>query len=311
MFTLLAPAKINLYLKVLYKRPDGYHEIESVMQAVSLFDRLTFSTASRISVQTKGAKIRQKENLVTRALTLLQKYTGTSKGLRVVIEKKIPTAAGLGGGSSDAAAALLGACRAWQLPLSISELSALGAQIGSDVPFFFTCGQALAKGRGEKLYPLNLPTGYELLLVCPDFPVSTPWAYAALNFSLTKSRSGNNFFKQQKVHTVIGENLRLSPHACYFSNDLEASVFGRFPEVEKIRQALRSAGFGPVLMSGSGPAVWAVFPNTGKGSLLPRKTERRRSMLQGVKNRLGKKLKVRFFVVQPLAGCRYVPVADP
>jgi 4-diphosphocytidyl-2-C-methyl-D-erythritol kinase len=235
------------------------------------------------------------------------------KGLRVMIEKKIPTAAGLGGGSSDAAAALLGACRAWQIPLSVPELSALGAQIGSDVPFFFTSGQALAKGRGERLYPLILPTDYEMVLACPDFPVSTPWAYAALNFSLTKSRSGDNFFKQREIFEagkVIGEDLRLPPHAYHFSNDLEAPVFGRFPEVEKIQRALRMAGFGPVRMSGSGPSVWAVFPREREGEGPSQRTKRHRSMLQSVQNRLGKKPKVRFFVVQPLAGCRFVPVAD-
>jgi 4-diphosphocytidyl-2-C-methyl-D-erythritol kinase len=305
MFTLLAPAKINLHLRVLYKRPDGYHEIESVIQAVSLFDRLTFSPAAKIDVQIKGARIPQKDNLVTKALTLLQEYSGTRKGLRVMIEKKIPGAAGLGGGSSDAASALLGACFAWRLPLSISELSFLGAQIGSDVPFFFTSGQALAKGRGEKLQPLILPTGYELLLACPDFPVPTPWAYGALNLGLTTGK-GKDTFSTIRHSEVTGEDLRLSPRVECFSNDLEAPVFGRFPEVQEIKKILRSAGLGPVLMSGSGPAVWAAFPNKGESRGLPEKNIRRRATMAKIRKELG--AKVRLWTLHPLAACHGQPV---
>ncbi|HEU4437288.1 MAG TPA: 4-(cytidine 5'-diphospho)-2-C-methyl-D-erythritol kinase, partial [candidate division Zixibacteria bacterium] len=228
MFSLLAPAKINLYLKVLYKRPDNYHEIDTVMQAVSLFDRLTFYPHSKIRVQTKGHPIPEKDNLVTKALLLLREYTGIKKGIRVVIDKKIPVAAGLGGGSSDAAAALLGACRLWQLPLSISELSHLGAQIGSDVPFFFTSGQAHARGRGEQLTKITLRTDYWIALACPHLSVSTPWAYQALNLRLTSPKNGHNFLATE-IKSSVGEDPRRFPLALPFSNDLEAPVVRRFP----------------------------------------------------------------------------------
>jgi len=303
MFSLLAPAKINLFLKVLYQRPDGYHEIESLMQAVSLFDRLTFSPASKIIVQTRGAKIAQKDNLVTKALLLLQKYAGIKKGLRVVIDKNIPTAAGLGGGSSDAATALLGACRLWQIPLSLSELSYLGAQIGSDVPFFFTSGQALAAGRGEKLAPLSFPTDYFLVLACPKFHISTPWAYQELKLGLTNSKSKANFFRRR-----IGENLRRPPHALTFSNDLEAPVIRRFPEVERIKEALLAKGLEPVLMSGSGPAVWAALKTGAEGNKLPTNERRQRKMVEKKLVRLRRIFEAEFFIVRPIRTCLNIPV---
>ncbi|MCI0594938.1 MAG: 4-(cytidine 5'-diphospho)-2-C-methyl-D-erythritol kinase [candidate division Zixibacteria bacterium] len=302
MFFLLAPAKINLYLKVLYKRPDGYHEIDTLLQAVSLFDRLTFYPDSKIRVLTKGRRIPQKDNLVTKALLLLQEYTGLKKGIRVVIEKKIPVAAGLGGGSSDAAAALLGACRLWQLPLGLSELSYLGAQIGSDVPFFFTSGQARARGRGEKLVELPLPTDYSMALACPHFAVSTPWAYQALNLSLTSVDKGGNFLTA-KIKRTVGEDPRRFPRALSFSNDLEAPVVRRFPEVEEIKRAFLAAGFGPVLMSGSGPAVWAVLPEKTDRPSGAGRMKKQSAMIRKLLPKTGITPRPRFFIVRPLAAC--------
>ncbi len=302
MFSLLAPAKINLYLKVLYKRPDGYHEIDTVMQAVSLFDRLTFYPDSKIRVSTRYVQIPQRDNLVTKALLLLQEYTGLKKGIRVVIEKKIPVAAGLGGGSSDAAAALLGACRLWQLPLGLSELSCLGAQVGSDVPFFFTSGQARARGRGEKLAKLPLPTDYSLALACPPFAVTTPWAYRALNLSLTSVDKGGNFLAT-KIKRTVGEDPRRFPRALPFSNDLEAPVMRRFPEVEEIKKAFLAAGFGPVLMSGSGPAVWAAFPDRPGVKNPPGQIKRKCAMLIKSMGRSGSSPLANLFFVRPLAAC--------
>ncbi|HXF47812.1 MAG TPA: 4-(cytidine 5'-diphospho)-2-C-methyl-D-erythritol kinase [Verrucomicrobiae bacterium] len=307
MFSLLAPAKINLYLKVLYKRSDGYHEIDTVLQAVSLFDRLTFHPGSKIHVLTKGHPIQEEDNLVTKALRLLQAYTGTKKGIRVVIDKKIPVAAGLGGGSSDAATALLGACRLWQIPVSKSELAFLGSKIGSDVPFFFTSGQAQAQGRGEMLYELSLPTNYSILLVCPHVSVSTPWAYQALNLSLTSVKNRGNFLPTEKKR-VIGEDPRRSPRACLFSNDLEAPVFRRFPEVEQLKKAVASAGFEPVLMSGSGPSVWAAVPKKSERRAVSEKTRGHGALIQNLLNKTGITPTPRFFIVRPLATCATVSI---
>lgn len=307
MFSLLAPAKINLYLKVLYRRPDGYHEIDTVMQVVSLFDRLSFSPDSKIRVLTKGHQIPEVDNLVTKALRLLQEYTGLKKGIRVVVEKQIPVAAGLGGGSSDAAAALLGACRLWQIPLGTSELVYLGSQIGSDVPFFFTSGQARARGRGEKLADLSLPSNYTIALVCPHFAVSTPWAYRALNLSLTSGDKGGNFLTTEKKR-VVGEDPRKSPRALPFSNDLEASVIRRFPEIERVKKAFTSAGFEPVLMSGSGPTVWAAFPKKLEGKNRTSQKNNPRAMIQKLLVQSGITPTARFFIVRPLAACANVSV---
>ncbi|MCI0331517.1 MAG: 4-(cytidine 5'-diphospho)-2-C-methyl-D-erythritol kinase [candidate division Zixibacteria bacterium] len=307
MFSLLAPAKINLYLKVLYKRSDGYHKIDTVMQAVTLFDRLNFSPGFKIQVVTKGHHIPEEDNLVTKALRLLLEYTGLKKGIRVVIEKKIPVAAGLGGGSSDAAAALLGACRLWQIPLSVSELSYLGSQIGSDVPFFFTSGQARARGRGEKLTELSLPTDYLIALVSPPFAVATPWAYQALNLRLTSDTNGGNFLPTGK-EKVIGEDLRSSPRALPFSNDLEAPVFRRFPEIERVKKTFDSAGFEPVLMSGSGPTVWAAFPEKSERQTGAGQMEKQRARIRKTLIRSGLTPPPRFFIVRPLAACAKVSV---
>ena len=307
MFSLLAPAKINLYLKVLYKRPDGYHEIDTVMQAVSLFDRLNFSPDSKIRVLTKGHRIPEEDNLVTKALRLLQDCTGVKKGIRVVVEKKIPVAAGLGGGSSDAAAALLGACRLWQIPLSTSELAYLGSQIGSDVPFFFTFGQSRAQGRGEKLAEFSLPVDYSMVLVCPHFAVSTPWAYQVLNLSLTSENKGDNFLRTGKKR-VIGEDPRKSPRALPFSNDLEAAVMRRFPEIERIKKAFNSAGFEPVFMSGSGPTVWAAFPKKLEGKNVTSQKNNPHAMIRKLLIQTGITPTPNFFLVRPLAACTNVSV---
>lgn len=305
MFSLLAPAKINLYLKVLYKRPDSFHEIDTVMQAVSLFDRLTFYPNARLRVETKNAAIPQNKNLVTKALNLLQAYTGAKKGIHVVIEKKIPVAAGLGGGSSDAAAALLGACRLWHLPLSISELSYLGSQVGSDVPFFLTSGQARARGRGEKLLEISLPTDYWVVLACPMVAVSTPWAYGALNLLLTRERKRATFLMSNDKR-VIGEDPRRSPRASPFSNDLEAPVFRRFPEVEELKNAFTSAGWEPALMSGSGPSVWAIWPEASERPGVTKGMKNRRARIRKLLLKAGVSPAPRVFIVRPLASCRTV-----
>jgi len=307
MFSLLAPAKINLYLKVLYKRPDGYHEIDTVMQAVSLFDRLNFYPDSKIRVLTKGHRIPEEDNLVTKALRLLQEYTGLKKGIRVAIEKQIPVAAGLGGGSSDAAAALQGACRLWQIPLSTSELAYLGSQVGSDVPFFSTSGQARAQGRGETLAELSLPTDYSIALICPNFAVSTPWAYQALNLSLISESKGDNFLPTEKKR-VIGEDPRSSPRALPFSNDLEAPVIRRFPEIERVKKAFTSAGFTPVLMSGSGPTVWAALPKESEGQNPSGQMSEERAMIRKLLIQTGITPIPRLFIVRPLATCKIASI---
>ena len=155
--TIETPAKVNLTLEVLGKRNDGYHEIASVMQAINLCDRLTFSIADDLSLITDTPGLDTKDNLVYRAASLLNDKTGVSAGAEIHLCKGIPVAAGLGGGSSDAAATLLGLNRLWGLHLARDELEELAAQLGSDVPFFLAGGAALAEGRGERITPLPSP----------------------------------------------------------------------------------------------------------------------------------------------------------
>ena len=171
-------AKVNLVLEVLGKRPDGYHEIATVMQTVDLFDRLTLEAAPTISLETDDSALPADErNLIVRAALLLRQVSGVEAGARMRLRKRIPVAAGLGGGSSDAAATLWGLNRLWGLRWPRARLSELAGRLGMDVPFFLTGGPALATGRGERVERLPAAGGYALVLVNPRVPLSTVEVY--------------------------------------------------------------------------------------------------------------------------------------
>src|SRR5215831_14410834 len=176
---LRASAKVNLSLEVLGKRPDGFHEIASVMHAVDLADRLTLEAAPTVSFHADDPELPTDEgNLVVRAAALLREAAGVEAGAKIELRKRIPVAAGLGGGSSDAAAALWGLSRLWGLGWSRARLAELAVRLGMDVPFFLGPGPALATGRGERLEPLGRMGGYALVLVNPGVSVSTREVYA-------------------------------------------------------------------------------------------------------------------------------------
>ena len=175
---LRTPAKVNLALEILGKREDGYHEISTVLQAIDLFDRLTVEDAADLSLATTDPALPVDDgNLVVRAARALGAAAGVRRGARIALDKRIPVAAGLGGGSSDAAATLVALNRLWGLRWSAGRLGELAVGLGMDVPFFLGRGRALATGRGERLEPLPGDGGYALVLTNPNFPLSTRESY--------------------------------------------------------------------------------------------------------------------------------------
>lgn len=248
-FTLWAPAKVNLYLEVLRKRADGYHEIRTVLQHVDLCDEIRImGRAQEISVESVGLSCPTgEENLVHRATALFLKTTGIRTGVRVQIVKRIPLGAGLGGGSSDAATTLWGLNRLFQADLSRERLEQLGAQLGSDVPFFFRGPTMWATGRGEELHPLPPFPPTWLLIVFPGFPVSTTWAFA--NLELT----GED--KSIRVRAAA-EQGDFEPLLAAPWNRFEEVIFRRYPAIKQLKESLEAWGARPTLMTGSGSAVF-------------------------------------------------------
>jgi 4-diphosphocytidyl-2-C-methyl-D-erythritol kinase len=233
---LKAYAKLNLSLRVFEKRPDGFHSIESVMQSVSLSDLVTLSPSSGIEVVCDDPKVPQgKDNLAYNAAQLFLGRRDEVRGVRVAIEKHIPMAAGLAGGSADAAAVLFGLNQliTGERRLTIGDLLKLGAQVGADVPFCLTGGTCLVKGKGEIVEKQEpWPKSY-FVLVCPDIHVSTKWAYEEFD----------------RMHLNVPEDIK---------NDLEAVVVSRHEVITEIKEKLLSLGCSEAQMSGSGPSVFGV-----------------------------------------------------
>ena len=254
-----APAKINLYLRVRRRRADGYHDLDSWMQRIALFDRLAISLRSTPEITLKvddGRLPGDATNLVWRAAAaffnachLAGKISDT--GADIFLEKNIPLAAGLGGGSSDAAATLLGLNRLCGFPLTASALAELGLSLGADVPFFlFPAPAAFAGGVGEILRPAPVLQGYSLVLVNPGFAVSTKEVFSRL--SLTEETK-----KTKKASLVVDGS---ACDADSLVNDLEAVALAMHPEISRIKDRLLALGAIAALMSGSGPTVFALFP---------------------------------------------------
>lgn len=264
--TLQAPAKINLFLKVLGKRPDGYHDIYSLVQAISLYDTLTFAkTDGGIEILSNLPELANSpDNLVWRAIELLQKEVGFAKGVKVDLVKRIPIGAGLGGGSSDAAATLKGLNRLFALGLTNKELQSLSARLGSDIPFFFSHGFAIISGRGEIVEDIDLDHGYQILLVAPDFAIQTAWAYAELRFPLTKS-VGRPTFNWEVSRNDFCELLRGS------GNDFQELVINNHPLIFDCMKVLKEYGASYIALSGSGAAFFGLFdhiPDSEAGELI-------------------------------------------
>ncbi|MBI5641786.1 MAG: 4-(cytidine 5'-diphospho)-2-C-methyl-D-erythritol kinase [Nitrospirae bacterium] len=249
---LRAPAKINWILSVVGKRADGYHEIVSPMQYVSIFDTLSFEKADEIELSS-DLEIPVEENLVYRAAVLLKNFASYEGGARISLKKEIPAAAGLGGGSSDAAFTLIGLDRLWGLHLDEKQLMDLGLRIGSDVPFFMGGPFSIAEGRGERLTPLKTSGSLSLLLVKPPTGVSAAWAYSLCLPELTKRSLDIKLFCQ----ALDRKDFASLRHMVF--NDLEAGVIREYPVVAEIKKMLTENGAVLSSMSGSGPTVFGVF----------------------------------------------------
>jgi len=253
--TLRSPAKINLLLKVLRKRDDGYHDIVSIMQAVSLFDEVVVSVLddgrSNTRAVASGPDVPGGSgNIAFRAAEAFRERTGGDFSVSIEIEKKIPVGAGLGGGSSNAAAVLRGLERLLGAGLAEGDMMEMAAGLGSDVPFFLLGAPALATSRGEVLERIALPS-YDYVLVNPGFQVSTAWVYG--NLGLTKPEEDNNVIHSD---VAFGDVRTASKN---LANDLERVVTGAHSEIAALKRELLDAGALGALMSGSGPTVFGIF----------------------------------------------------
>ena len=258
------PAKVNLGLHVHGKREDGFHELETIFQMVSLFDDVELellSSGIKLACDTPGIPT-DDTNLVCKAALLLRKsYQVEGKGVSIRLKKKIPCSAGLGGGSGNAAGVLMGLNRLWDLNIDREKLFTLAAELGSDVPFFLTSPCALGKGRGERLKVLESCSKFQVLLVFPGFPIATSWVYQNLRLKLTKRP--NNI-------SILRKNLSLSNITSLGSqlyNDLESVVIQKFPEVKVVKDELWAWGALGVLLSGSGSTVFGIFDDPEKAQV--------------------------------------------
>jgi 4-diphosphocytidyl-2-C-methyl-D-erythritol kinase len=262
-----AYAKVNLRLEVLGKRADGYHELRTIFQTVSLHDtlRLRASRQSTISLTVRGNQALSQEplekNLVYRAVDALRRELRIRTGVEIVLDKKIPAGRGLGGGSSDAAAALLGYLRLARKRMDPVRLLAIAASLGADVPFFLFGGCALGVGKGDEIYPLpDLPHSRFLIISPKSIHVPTPdayrWLHAPELASLTKSAAAHKLFKFCA--------LCWSPQGAALSNDFEEAVFRRHARLDQIKRVLLRRGASEALLAGSGSAVFGVFPSPAK-----------------------------------------------
>lgn len=253
-----APAKINLYLAIKGKRPDGFHDLETRMVKITLADRLRLTRRdSGITVLCPESDLPTGEgNLVHRAAKSFFTALGTGGGVEIVLEKKVPIAAGLGGGSSDAAAVLRGLNTLYGVPFSSGQLVALARPLGADVPFFVAdCVAAWATGIGDEIQAEDIPPLGWIVLINPGFPVSTQWVYE--NFTLTTG--GNPYILGRDF--VHGSNACAGPGNLPLYNELEAVTIGKYPELGRIKDALLADGAHGALMSGSGPTVFGLFEN--------------------------------------------------
>jgi 4-diphosphocytidyl-2-C-methyl-D-erythritol kinase len=261
-----AYAKINLCLDVLGKRADGYHELRTIFQTISLHDslRMRLSRKPGISLTVTGNPTLSQEpiekNLVYRAVDALRRELKIRGGIEITLEKKIPAGRGLGGGSSDAAAALLGCLRFTNSKIDLPRLLDIAVSLGADVPFFLFGGRVLGVGKGDEIYPLPDLPKLSLLVVSPaDIHVPTPDAYRWLHApelgSLTKSSASHKLYKFCALCWSAQGRL---------SNDFEAAVFQRHSRLVQIKRALLRRGASEALLAGSGSAVFGVFPSPAK-----------------------------------------------
>jgi 4-diphosphocytidyl-2-C-methyl-D-erythritol kinase len=255
----LARAKVNLFLRVLRRREDGFHEIETLMAPVTLCDSLEIEPANKVEFRCDKPALAGEDNLVVRATRLFFSETNREPKVRLTLRKKIPHGAGLGGGSSDAAAALRGLNRFFDVGLSRERLSILAAQLGSDISFFLNETAAICRGRGEIVTPAALPEPLSLLLLKPEFRVPSSWAYS--RWQATREVAGE-IYRPQKFGDIA------------FVNDLERPVFKKFVFLAQLKTwLLKQPEISAALMSGSGSTIFAVLQSNVDGDLVAQRAK--------------------------------------
>ena len=260
---LQAHAKINLTLEVLGKRPDGYHEIASVIQTIGLYDTLTLELADELTLECDTPGLSTDDNLVLKAATILRKAAGVSQGARIKLQKSIPVSAGLGGGSSDAAAALIGLNRLWKTALSDDALHGIAAGLGSDVPFFLRGGTAMVHGRGELIRPLPATDIPWVVLLSPDIPM--PDKTASLYAALPPAQHTGGLLTR-KLEARIRGGGDVPPQ--FLFNVFDNVVREAFPGLDKYWDAFTALGAREVHAAGSGPSLFAPVSRRELGTTL-------------------------------------------
>jgi 4-diphosphocytidyl-2-C-methyl-D-erythritol kinase len=255
---ILSPAKINLFLRVCGKRPDGYHDLFSLMCRITLFDEISlqFSDGDGVEISCSNPKVPlDSSNLASRAVNLFQSELGLEHFVKIHLEKNIPVAAGLGGGSSNAASVLMALNAYHNHPFSPEMLMQMGLKLGADVPFFIFQKPALASGIGEKLGAFEGDLPYQILLLYPGVEVSTAEVYQNLNLALTKD---------EKKPTSTNLKLKRFDPAQDLTNDLERATIPKYPEIRLAKEKMLKFGAVGALMSGSGSAVFGLFDSAQK-----------------------------------------------
>jgi 4-diphosphocytidyl-2-C-methyl-D-erythritol kinase len=267
--TIFSPAKINLYLRILGKRADGYHELETLMMPLEFGDQVALHPHedSLTLVCDNPSLPTDDSNLALRAAKRLAERCGVKQGAKIALTKRTPLAAGLGGGSSNAAAVLLGLKQLWGLQVDNSILHELAAEMGSDINFFLAGGAALCRGRGEKIEAIPCKLSASVLLVNPGFGISTKWAYEAWAKAPAESRLTVPPSEVSLLLWALAEDDLAGVSRC-LSNSLEAPSIRKFPVLELIKSAMRDNGASGTLMSGSGATVFGLFadPNAAEKS---------------------------------------------
>lgn len=252
-----APAKINIGLFVTSKRADGYHNIETLFYPLNyLYDKLTFTRSDSFSFFCSESTIDNSDNLIVKAKDLLEKISGKKLNVQITLEKRIPMGAGLGGGSSDAAAALLCLNEMFRLNLNSDQLKSIALEIGSDVPFFIKPKPSIARSRGEELTIIDFEINLPILIVNPGIHISTKEAYQNV-----KPRESENHLADLNIGRF---NKEISD---FLVNDFEEYVFSLYPQVAEVKKQLIKAGALYSLMSGSGSSVYGIFPDINSAEI--------------------------------------------
>jgi len=265
--SLKSHAKVNLFLEVLCKRDDGYHEIESLIQEISLCDDILLKDRPKgITILCPNKKIyipSNHNNLAHKAAKLLMTKFSIKKGVSITIDKKISVGAGLGGGSSNAASVLKGLNQLWNIGLKNEQLQELGAEIGSDVPFFINGGTALVKGRGVKIHTWFTVPKIWLVLAVPNISVSTKWAYGRLDRKLTRNINSAKLQESKK--------LQFKDIVDKLFNRLEGVVLKEYPLIEVVKEKMMACGASGALMSGTGSAIFGIVSSEDKACKIAEK----------------------------------------